>query len=181
MTAKLEVERRDVVAHCPFPVYGLDSSWIGRRWIGGWSGRSGNIGRLTLAHGDVQDPTAPVVRVDTCPITAEPAHNFEPRVRRNMARSLVQHLWNETAVYSEATPSTFRSDDPTRQWDATSLDVNGKPTEFSFLPGGAKWVALGKVDDALLGISARNVELVQVRLTTIVNPMVYLQDEGGRR
>lgn len=185
--AQRDVEKRDAVAHCPFPVYGLDRSWTGRRWVGGWGESGGNIDNLELAHGDAHDPNAPLVRVDTRRITAEPQglnvnlNTVEPVVRRSMARSLVQHLWHETNIYLDATPSTFQSEDPTGQWGAISLNVDGEFREFSSLQVGAKWVAMGKVGDALLGLEARNVETAEVRLVIIANPMDYLQDHGGPR
>src|ERR1700728_4188933 len=30
---KLTADRRHALAHCPFPIYGLDDSWTGRRWV----------------------------------------------------------------------------------------------------------------------------------------------------
>jgi len=183
--AQRDAEQRDTVAHCPFPVYGLDGSWTGRRWLGGWGKSGDNIEHLELAHGDAFDPKAPLVRVDTRRITAEREglnlNTAEPQVRRSVARSLVQHLWHETNVYLDAIPSTFQSDDPTSQWGAISLDVDGEFREFSWLQVEATWVALGKVEDALLGLEARNVEPAEVRLVMIANPIEYLEDDGAPR
>jgi hypothetical protein len=153
--------------------------------MGGWGKSGDDIKRLELAHGNVHEPSAPLVRVDTRPTTAEREGmnlaTLEPRVRRELARSLLQYLWQETDIYLDATRSTFQSDEPTGQWEAMNLDVDGESTKFSWLHEGATWVALGKVGDALLGLQARNLEPAELGLVTVANPMEYLEDDGGHR
>ncbi len=183
--AQSKAEDRDIVAHCPFPVYGLDGRWTGRRWLGGWGKSGDKIEYLVLAHGNVHDSAAPLVRVETRTTTPEPDEDrnaAESKGKRFMTRSLVQHLWHETGVHLEAIPSTFKTtEDPASRWEKTSLQVDGESTEFSTLQVEAQWVALGKVGDALLGLQARNVEPAEIGLITIGNPMEYLEDDETPR
>lgn len=169
---------RDSLARRQFPVYGLDESWIGTRSIGG-SGASGDkVTRIELAHGDVRDVNAPLVRVDTrhtTPVTERDPNTYAPLVTRSLARSLVQHLWRATGIYVDAIPSTFQSDDPTGLWERTHLPVDAEPTEFSFLRAGSEWVALGAFADAIIGLQSRNVDPSEVRLITIEDPTPYLR------
>jgi len=135
-----------------------------------------------LAHGDVGDGDAPLVRIETQYATAElegDVNTFEPHVRRSLACSLVQHLWHETGIYLEATPSTFQSEDPTRQWDVIQLEVDGESRPFSALQVGVKWVALGTVGRAVLGLQVRNFPPSEIKLVSIDNPTQYLEDDGA--
>jgi len=185
LTARMEGQKHNAVAHCPFPVYGLDHTWTGRRWFGGFVGLEDSVSQLTLSHGDVDDPGAPRARVSTRSTTeAKPNRGMnrsESRGKRFMVHSLVRHLWNETGVYPGGKPSTFQSEDPTGRWGKISLRVDGESTEFSSLQVGATWIALGEVGDALVGLEARNFDPAEIGLVRIANPMVYLQDDGRRR
>lgn len=179
-----DARRGDAVTRCSFPVYGLGTNWTGRRWLGGWGGSGANIDHLDLAHGDAYDPDAPLVRVETRRTSAEQEpdiNTFAPLVKHSMACSLAEHLWHETGDYLDATPSTFQSEDPTGEWDAIILEVDGEPRAFSSLRVGAHWVALGEVSDAVLGLQARNLGSAEITLVTITDPLIYLEDDGRPR
>jgi hypothetical protein len=179
-----DTDLRQAVARCPFPVFGLDDSWSGRRWISGWGGSGDNVDHLELAHGDVYDPDAPVVRIETRWTTADPegdVNTFEPHVRRVVARALVERLWHETGTYLDATSSTFQGEDPTGQWDVLRLDVDNEPRRFSALQVGTQWVALATVGRAVLGLQVRNIPPSEMKLVSIDHPTEYLDDDGAPR
>jgi hypothetical protein len=104
--------------------------------------------------------------------------SFEPIARRSAAQSLVQHLWHDTSVYLDVIPSTFQSEDPTGQWDSLQLDVEGDSQTFSSLGIERHWVALGAVENAILGVQVRNARPTEIRLVA-VDAMDYLDDDGS--
>ena len=169
---RIDAQRREAVARCSFPVYGLDGSWTGRRWLGGWGGHDGGLDRLELAHGDAWDENAALVRITTWGVEV-------PLRRQQAAHTLAQSLWHETGTRSEAMASTFSGEDPTASWLPLALPVDGDAVPFRSLSAGPRWVALGEIGSLLVGLTARNIAPADVALVTIPDPTVYLADDGS--
>lgn len=170
-------ENDALVARLDFTPYGLDASWTGRRWLGGHGGAP-VVERVTLAHGDSFDDDAPLIRVETHrpQQTVLPTGPTTEHVMA--AHSLVQSLWHATGEHSDAMTQTFRAEDPTAAWDATSLVVDGVAHPFRILRAGRHWVALGVLGTTLVGIDARAIAPDAVRLVQVDDLDVYLHDSG---
>jgi hypothetical protein len=166
-------QRRDVVRQLEFPVYGLDASWTGRRWVGGWGASGDVVDRIDLAHGDAYDAAAPLVRIETRALRVG-----EKDLQEGFAaKGLAQHLWHE-GVDHEALRPAFTSADPTATWAALTLPVDGEPTAFRLLGAGGSWVALGRVDRRLVAIQGRHVDPASLALVTVEDVEPYLSDDG---
>ncbi len=161
--------RDEAVASCTFPVYGLDSTWTGRRWMGGWGGSGG---RLELAHGDVWDEAAPLVRIETRPPTGRPSE------LGIVAKSLAQRLWREGARHEDVRGSF--SADPTESWAVVEFVVDGEPVPFrrlSSAPAQPYWAAVGHINNQLVSVWCRSVAQ-DLHLVTISDLRPYLADDG---
>jgi hypothetical protein len=173
---RVEAARR-ALAERTFPVHGIDGSWRGRRWIGGW-GRSGvaapdRVRSVTLAHGDVSDPAAPLVLVES--------RTDEGPERFFAGQELAASLFHETGEHTPEHRQPYGPGDPDTWWDPLTLPVDGEPAPFRLLRSGAHWVALGAGAGCLIAIVARHGEPGAVRLVTIRDPEPYLEDDGEPR
>jgi hypothetical protein len=194
-TAQAEHERlraariarnRAVASRCNFAVYGLDATWSGRRWFGGWSESDEELTSIELAHGDAFDETAPLLRVATGRVSYAHAYrhlNLTPEEARRStirqaAQALAQHVWHSGADHSPALQATFTAADPTERWSPLSLLVEGQPVQFRSLIGSTSWVTLALVGDAVIAIQARSIEPDAVRLVVIGDLEPYLVDDG---
>jgi hypothetical protein len=166
-------DQADVLRRTPFPIYGLDGRWTGRRWQGG-SGRSdGEVDRIELGHGDPWDDAAPLVRVETLRIRKE----RERMTEVSAAQELAEVLWHEGADHS-VVRGAFTSD-PTGSWSELTLPVNGEGTSFRRLAAGPWWVALGRVQDVYVAVKARGVDDAGIGLVAVDDPGPYLSDDGS--
>jgi hypothetical protein len=178
--AEVQARKRSAASRCDFAVYGLDGTWAGRRWLGGWGESDGELRSLELAHGDVHDTAAPLVRVHT-QVTKrrEQGWDLTPEQQqsgdmRHLAQSLAQHLWLDGAEHSQALRSTFTEPDPTARWSPLELTLEGTPTTFLSLTGPVSWIAIR----AVIGVLVRNLDVGPVRLAMIEDLEPYLADDG---
>lgn len=176
-------EHRELVARLAFPVYGLDASWVGSRWFGGWGSSNGVVRRVELAHGDVDDEGAALLRVATHDPRARESHRLrrgrpfvdeQPFLMRNVAAGLAQRLWMAGAGYSEALRATFTAADPTAGWDVCALLVDGVETAFQRLSNSHQWVAVGAAGGLIFGIEARHIAPSAVRLVPVPDLEPYI-------
>jgi hypothetical protein len=183
---RMERERREVVSSLEFSVYGLDQSWRGRRWFGGWGSSNDVLRRVELAHGEAYDETAALLRVATSDSAPRPTRRLRrgaplvderPMIRSTVAQTLAQHLWHEGADYSDALRATFAANS-VDQWDVCPILVAENEVEFRCLTWRNLWVALGVVDGLVLGVEARNIAPTDVRLVVIDDLEPYLVDTG---
>lgn len=180
-------QRQQAASGWRFAVYGLDDSWTGRRWLGGWGGHDGGLDRLELAHGDPWHDHAALVRITTW----APTHRAAERVfsreddlavrRRNAAKTLAQHLWHETSQPTDGLRATFTEANPVASWDPLTLRVEGAPVTFRSLRAGAHWVALGSLGDLMVALHARHLAADAVALMEVADLASYLLDDGSRR
>lgn len=170
--------REQALRACDFPLYGLDASFEGRRWVGGHGAANGVLSEVELAHGDALVEGAPLVRVRT--------RRPDPGAPRELAagdaaRDLSTRLWHEGSAEHRAVRAAFVDDDPLGSWDDVAVPVSGEPVAFKRLAAGAAWVALGHVGAQLVSLFARHVPLERVRLERVADVDAYLADDGGRR
>ena len=184
--AERQAHKRRAVSRCRFAVYGLDDTWSGRRWIGGFGDSDGELRSVELAHGDPFDETAPLVRVRTELVSiaqrSRPTQFTSDQARffaiRHAADALAQHLWHAGADHSPALQATFTDDDPTEHWSPLPLIVDGMTVPFRSLVGWTSWIALGVTNGSVIGVQARNIEPDSVRPVVIDDLEPYLADDG---
>ncbi len=157
-----------------FPIHGLDASWTGRRWMGGWGRHDGRLDRITLGHGDPWAGDAPLVRVET-------HADDDPWWSRDTAQGLAFGLFHDTGEHTAAHRDPYGPGEPETWWDPAVLDVGGVPVPFRRLRSGAHWVAIGAAGGHVIAVTARLVEPAAVRLVAITDPEPYLADDGGPR
>lgn len=174
-------DERQAISRCDFAVYGLDETWSGSRWVGGWGG-----GPLELAHGDAYDQSAPLLRVETVPkpSSRKLPDRASPEAQdswavRNAAQSLADRLWHEGAEHSPALRAPFSDGDPTAGWSSLPLIINGRPVPFRSLAADHTWGALGETESAIITLFARNFDPTHVRLVVIDDFSPYL--DSSRR
>lgn len=134
---RLERDRRKVVSRARFAVYGLDDTWTGRRWIGGWNTSPEELLELELAHGNAYDPGSPLVRVGTSPmghgtgtLPSPHAAQAQALLLGTVAKELAQRILHEASEHSASIQSTFTLDDPVGAWDSLGVWVDGRRVKF---------------------------------------------------
>jgi hypothetical protein len=162
----------DIIRCRTFPIHGLDDRWTGSRWIGGWGTSNDEVNEIGLAHGDLFDETAAVVRV----VTWRLAPPMEPLTVANAAQGLAHYLWQEADAPHDLIRPAYTSDDPTAAWSELALPVDGSPTGFRSLAHGDHWVALVRTEGFLVGIEARHIDPGDVGLVTVHDDEVYLAE-----
>lgn len=167
--ARRQGEMARAVRAGTFPVYGLDASWTGSRWLGGTGSNDGTVNYLELGHGVPWDSSARLVRVGAHAERAEAA-DVEPFI----ARRLAAQLWHEGADHGLVEPS-FSTTDPLSSWDRRTISVNGNPVEFRYLSAKPAWVAFALIDGRLVEVFARNVVPDEVVLVPVTDPEPYGQ------
>lgn len=168
--------RRDrAVRTCGFPLYGLDESWSGSRWVGGYGGSTGRVDEVDLAHGHPRSQGAPLVRVTTHPLREDTPVGL---VLENVVHSLSQALWHEGVDHERVRPA-FVEDDPLRTWERVVLQVSGQPVDFRYLGSDSVWGAVGDVGQEIVSVFARNVQPEGVRLVVISDPEPYINGVAG--
>lgn len=151
------------------PLYGLDESWMGSRWVGGHGRSPERITHVELGHGDPFDLAAPMVRVRT-----EFAPEMPPGFAiRQGAIHLSMILWHEGAPHELVRPS-FSGPDSLATWDNVSLPVSGQSVVFRCLNAERAWVAIAEMDAMVVSVFARAVQMSQVSLTQVL-PRQYLE------
>lgn len=160
------------LARWHLPLYGLDQTWTGRRWIGGHGSSSGRTTQITLAHGDAWAEDSPLVRVETAVLDG----GMVPEA--HAARGLARKLFHDTGEHLPAIRDTFRSDDPLAAWDEVGLNVDGEVVTFHALFSEPYWVAVREAGDCLVSIEARHAHPNLVYLVKIQDIEPYLADDG---
>jgi hypothetical protein len=56
--------------------------------------------------------------------------------------------------------------------------VDGRRSAFRYLAAGSSWVALGRVDDGIVAVEARQIDPDDVGLVTVDDVEPYLADDG---
>jgi DNA-directed RNA polymerase subunit RPC12/RpoP len=178
---RIDRDQRQAISRCDFAVYGLDETWSGSRWVGGWGG-----GPLELAHGDAYDESAPLLRVETAPkpSSRKLPDRASPEAEdawaiSNSAQVLAETLWHEGAEHSPALRAPFSAGDPTAGWSSLPLIIDGRPVTFRSLAADNTWVALGQTESAIITLFARNFDPTNVRLVVIDDFSPYL--DSSRR
>lgn len=146
-----------VFDECTFEVYGLDPGWEGGRWIRGW-GRSRNVlTSVTLQHGPA-DLEAPSVSVET---------SIKQHAWHELAPTLAEQLYHDGAEASGSLRATFATKQPTSSWDSLILTVGGHPMEWRSLSGPHSWVAIARIDAAVVAIHANRLDPPSCRLASV--------------
>jgi hypothetical protein len=140
--AEVQARKRSAASRCDYAVYGLDATWSGRRWFGGWGESDGELSSVELAHGDAFDEVEPLLRVRTEPVmlSQRQRRDFRPEHARllkvrHTAHALAQYLWHVGADHSAALQATCTADDPTEHWSPLPLLVDGETVPFRSLAG----------------------------------------------
>jgi hypothetical protein len=167
--------RAQAARNCGFPLYGLDESWTGSRWVGGVSGSADVMNEVELAHGDVRREGAPVVRVTTHPLSVDTPVTS---VVWSTHRSLSQTLWHE-GLDHERVRAGFLDDDPLGSWQTMALEVSGQSHVFRYLGNASAWGAIGEVGEVLVSVFARNIRPEDVKLAVVSDPEQYLANSGA--
>ena len=168
-------EMAQAVTDAGFPVYGLDGTWIGRRWASGWSASSTTVTSVHLSHGDPSGDAAPLVRVGTSSVrTRHDGRDASAITGALLAQDLVSQLWHGGADHTDAIRRTFTEPDPTSAWVETTLPVDSEPVPFRSLTSDETWVALGRVGACFVSLHARQVDIAEVRLAVIDDRTPYL-------
>ncbi len=168
--AILHEARRRALADRPFPIYGLDESWTGSRWLGGWGGSAEGINQITFSHGGPEQRKGPMVNVETFSPTDEGEKTVGIYLR---ARGLAGRLWSHGAKHEVVRP-TFNREDPTGTWEEAEIEVDGESVPFRMLAAGAWWVALGEVGSVVVSLRVRGVPGESVRLVPVGDVEPYL-------
>lgn len=195
MQHRMAERLREVVAHCGFPLYGLDERWKGTRAIAGYGGvttpnRSAPVMRpprrtissdpfsmplpdqittVSLGHGTWWVASQPYVVVHT-------RRPGDASALRDQAISLAQHLFHETGRHSEAIRLTIASSDPTAAWDRATLSIDGGSTPCRVLRvddscGAIAVAATGSV----IGITGRSVDPEEIGIVPAADIEAYLE------
>lgn len=163
-----------VISRWQLPLYGLDETWEGSRWIGGYAA-GGRTTKVDLAHGNPWVEDGPLVRVEIAAMVNGPVDHVLT------AEELVNRLYHETGTTLPQFKETFRSDEPTGSWDKVTFDLDGVPTGFDFLAIEAWWIALREEPGYLISIEARHVSPSSVRLVTIRDVDPYVGEDKKPR
>jgi hypothetical protein len=158
---------REITASPPanFPVYGLDASWPGARWLEGFADRIGDeVRRMDLAHRSPQTGGLIVVQSWSRPLTdAQAAQSGEPPLRSVAMGAAVMMVNMTLPVQSVPRPpgilralvvhADVRSRDyarwPLVSWRADGAEVSARAWRFA---GG--WAAFSdSVDGVYLAVA----------------------------
>ena len=154
-----------------FPIFGLDATWQGRRWLGGAGSRDGEVDRIELAHGDVWDEGVPLLRVET-------RRNRTLGYDHDIAQEIAQNIWHRGAEHS-AVRGAFTDGDPLATWSGAFVTVERQPLPCRFVVGGDWWGVILVVGNQPIKLIGRNISFDKVRLTQIEDVEPYLADNGG--
>lgn len=174
-----ERKHERLIRNCPFPFFGLDSSWTGLRFIGGSSDDGKTLSTLELAFGD-HFSRDPWLRVGTS--TANEGSVFDLRywaieLWRRAERpppDLPSHRWSAWV--------DRRIDDHLARgphWSKVTISVDGSDVEFDWLEDGPDWVARATVGELVLTVEGHRFPVASVRLETVTDVEPYI--EGSRR
>lgn len=144
---------REAFERAPFPLYGLDRTWSGPRWIGGLGDSSSEGPRLTLAHGDVNTEGAPVARVT---MSREPGGT--------------KRAWMTFELLHSVNPG-WRS--PPRT--PVTIPVDGRAVDFHLVRLPDEWFAVGAVEATCVAIEGIKIDPDRLRLERISDLEPYFR------
>lgn len=146
----------------PFPVYGLDPSWVGERSLGGWGAKERAITELSLHHGR---PDRGVTVISTVPGRGEPFSYVAAVFLENRMRA-----WQRQGEPPRVPP---------RRGLRIPVAVEGEPVEFEGFAEGDDWIGRARVGAVDVTVECRGVGPAEVRLTRITDIEPYIR--GSRR
>jgi hypothetical protein len=149
------------VRSSPFPLYGLDASWGGRRMLGGVGWRGSVLTSVELTPGD--PVRGPWIRVQTAPPFPE---------RSSDLRSVATDLW--FGMETDRPPRERRSPE---SWTRVTIPVQGQSVQFDLLDENSDWGARAILDGLAITILAHRVPIESVRLVVITNVEPYIQGD----
>jgi len=158
----------------PFSVYGLDSTWNGRRWLAGGGCSGPNARSFVLGHGDARGD-ATEVRVETW-APGGTGQMAEIRVTRRLA----MHLWHAGAE-QRVVRASFSEEDPAGSWDLVTASISDDPHPLRVLRADPAWVGFAEASDQLVTIVARHIAPEAVRLVVVDDIEMYLKEDGRPR
>jgi hypothetical protein len=149
--------------------------------IGGWGSSNHVLTSVEVEHGAATGRAGPWLRV----MTERERHRYEsePALARSALRPLLEEarlgacpertnaglaIWLD-AVEREARQAAARS-----VIEQRTLLVDGAPMEVATVACGARWSAAGRRDDLLLLLTSRDVDIEDVELVSVTDPIAAL-------
>jgi hypothetical protein len=167
----------------PFPLYGLDPSWPGFRYLGGYgtSSRKG-VQSLELGHGEARTENGPQVRVEVSVdeppfagdhivemLRRELFHEAIRPPRELEGREMQRWMFDNEKAFESWRPETRK----------VPIRIDGVPAEFAAVFEGRHWIAQGGAGRLIVKIRARELPIEEVVLVTVRDVEPYI--EGHRR
>ncbi len=158
--AKWKQQQANDAAHyasgAKFPLLGLDDSWEGIRWVGGYKGSSPQLERVELMHGRREDPLQASVdtRLKTDGIFSV----------RTSLENLMWSLWREYEDGLEYLQAAIRDDSPIGLWEPTTINVNGVQTTAHHVLVGSSDVVVVETDELVITVDSRGLPREDVKL-----------------
>lgn len=162
----------DVVRRSPFPLFGLDETWDGDRWIGGYGMANGRLSEVSLGH----SREGPDGDVRVLVGVRAPAGDVE-RAMRWAASDLELELCPWTPAWPP--PENGPRLPGIETWSSVTVPLDGAPVELRRMAEGDRWVAIGTVEELLVTLDARRLPVELVSLVTVSDVNAYVV--GTRR
>jgi hypothetical protein len=145
-----------------FPLYGLDASWLGTRWLKFVQGPVGEpLYEVTLGHGDRPVPMRGHPLLDITTRSAKNAHDRDSvAFQRELAFSGLFTLMNMTAptpdavldrerMWKKALAYAGRRADQYLRWASVTWSVDGVPTAARFTRFAGAWTGFSLAVDGI--------------------------------
>jgi hypothetical protein len=187
MNVGIPAEILSLIAADSIPAFGLDDSWNGSRWFGGWGVRHGVVRSVQLGHGDIGNKLEPMVRVQTNFLSVGATHPelndaAADAIRRPLARELHRYLLHEfgadgndhSDVEDGSRPWDIRPD-----WAPVNIMVRGCTEEFRYMQRGVWWVAISRFGVPVVALRAREIQFASVTLEVVEDLDKYLSPRSG--
>jgi hypothetical protein len=188
--ARRQAER---LRSAPFPLYGLDRTWPGPRFLAGLATRQGRGERrarttgIELGHGDPLSAGGPLVLVEVA--------SEEPLAGADWRQDLTGRLTATAAAAPGATsapgaaagaPGTPPGPTPApggpaaTSWRRVQIPVDGAPVVFDLVAAGNVWVARAERGGLVLTLTGRDIPPTQVAIARVTDPDRYLPGACSR-
>jgi len=178
-TALHEAENEKAFREAAFPLLGLDESWAGDRWLGGFTTANGEVSELDLGHSRVSADSG-VVRL----VVGVQVPRNTPRGRADEDVALTLAALSLDSRLVRAGGTGWQPGDDEAPWlrlapaSRLTISVDGAPVEFEGWGEGERWVAVARVVERIVTLTAHNMEPKLVSLRTITDLEPYV--EGAR-
>ena len=163
-----------------FPVYGMDDTWTGPRWLDHLDGAAGEplIG-VRLAHGpqlDLAEHPGPWATVVTMPRRRWPAE-----CDRDPVSEVAFHAWLSRGLGSSSDVDQALSSAADHQdWATAGWLLDGVPVEARLVPdhpdAHGMWAGFSAAADVFIVVVARGLQPADVRLTNVGSAAAYHAD-----